>query len=176
MEIKSRGIIVSSKKFELHKYMVDVLSKMGRWRGMYSAKTHPLILGSEGGFLWKGRSCSSLGNITFEVTKSSRVIAFWNDPLVVAAISCICASAAKFTPERIESYRDYNKFLECIRNINNSNYLEKLFEWEIYLMGEYFGQEIELSSLDINGLKIHCKKTIEISTKERNDFIKLYGN
>lgn len=176
MEIKARGIIISSKKFELHKHTVEVLSKIGKWKGIYSAKTTSPILGSEGIFVWKGRSASSLGNISFEIIKSSKVVLFWNEPLVIAAIACISSSAAKFIPERIEAHRDYNKFTICINNINSSNYLEKLFEWETYLIGEYFGQEVELSNLNIDGLKDHCNKTSEVATKERNDFVKLFMN
>ena len=183
MEVKHSGIIISSKKFESHKYIIEVFSEIGRWKGFCSIKSAPPMIGSEGFFAWKGRSAESFGNLSFEAINISKVILFWDEPLVISAISSMCASAKKFIPERIDCFLDYNMFFSCITEIDNTNYLEKLLKWELHMMKESSDLEKTIDlfkknnfSSNLQKLSEYWKSTSEISTKERNDFIAIFKN
>ena len=183
MEVKHSGILISSKKFESNKYIIEVFSEIGRWKGFCSIKSAPPMIGSEGLFVWKARSAESFGNLSFEAITLSRAIFFWDEPLVISAISSMCASAKKFIPERVACLLDYNMFFSCITEIDNTNYLEKLLKWELHMMQESFNLEKTIDLFKKNNftsnfqkLLEYWKNTSEISTKERNDFIAIFKN
>lgn len=189
MEVKDNGILIASKKFDLHKYIVEVFCKMGRWKGFYSpTKSNPPMTASEGVFVWKGRSASSFGKLSFEINIPSKTILFWNNPIVIAAISSICACAKKFIPEKVDCFLDYKIFKSCITEINENNYLEKLLEWEFHILREFLDFENAKNLFDnpekpiykqetnfkSNKLFEYWAKTSNISTKEREDFIAIF--
>lgn len=149
------GIVLSARKYGEQKLILEVFTpEHGRHKGLLnqgksSRSSSVWQTGNLVEVSWRARLEEHLGNYTCEIIKPYCVAVFDN-PLLLASISSLCAELSAFLPERDLFPNLFLHTKSLLDNLESPTWLSEYCHWELELLAE-LGFSLDFTKCALTG-------------------------